>query len=197
MLALLRHPLVRYVLVATPAAVLVFLLLCDLHRGWSGTVVSRRPLVSETATTQTVLIVDNDGDGVEATWPLTATEGADLVIDPTGTPPLRLPEGAPRTFKPRGALWFTVTLDDGTERTVPTTNPRALSLAVLLWLVGLAVHNMLRSGSPFSWSPGDLDLPAPQPASGQPAPDPSPSAAPRSRKGPPPPKPRRGGGRRR
>jgi hypothetical protein len=101
-----------------------------------------------------------------------------------------------RTSKAPWSLWFTITPAEGDARAVPTYSARTISVAVLLWVLGLAIHNMLRSGSPFSWEPGELSLPETQTPAGQPAPTPG-SQRPRSRKGPPPPKRRRGGGRRR
>lgn len=185
------HPLLRYVLVATPLAVLVFLGASDIHRAWDGHVVSHRPVPEQGSATRTVLIVNEAREGTEATWPADAVEGLPLQVDPTGTPPLRTPEGAARTTKARWGLWFTVTPADGAARVVPTYSARSLSLAALLWMLGLAIHNMLRSGSPFAWEPRDLDLPELQDGTGQVTPT-APSRKPRSRKTAPPPKPRRG-----
>ncbi len=189
------HPLLRYVLVATPLAILAFLLLSDVHRAWDGHVVSIRPVPEGGSVTRTVLIVDDDRHGTEAVWPTEFVEGLPVQVDPTATPPLTIPDDAARTQKPRWSLWFTVQPNGGSARAIPTYSARTLSVALLLWMVGLAIHNMLRSGSPFSWVRGDLSLPASQPTTGQ-APAPSATKA-RSRKGPPPPRRRRGAGRRR
>jgi len=185
------HPLLRYVLIATPIAALVFLLASDVHRAWDGRVVSHRPVPEQGSAVRTVLIVDDDRNGTEAVWPEAAVEGLTLQVDPTGTPPLQVAENAARTTKTRWGLWFTVDPPDASPRVVPTYSARTLSLAALLWVLGLAVHNMLRSGSPFAWEARDLDLPPPQDASGQVTPT-GPSRKPRSRKTAPPPKPRRG-----
>lgn len=185
------HPLLRYVLIATPLAALVFLLASDIHRAWDGHVVSHRPIPEAGSDTRTVLIVDDARDGTEAIWPASAIEGLPMQVDPTGTPPLRLPEGAAATSKSRWSLFFTIRPAEGPARVIPTYSARTLSLAALLWVLGLAIHNMLRSGSPFAWEARDLDLPEAQGATGQVTP-PAPARKPRSRKTAPPPRPRRG-----
>lgn len=211
------HPLFRYTLIATPLAVLLFLLMSGIHQSWDGHVVSYRPFPEQGSATRQVLIVDDDFGGTEATWPVEAVTGLELQVDPTATPPLRIPDTAATTRKDFGSLWFTVTPpaepdpeeeagDEASsetsaappaERVLPTYSARTLSMAALMWLFGLAVHNMLRSGSPFSWERGDLSLPPLPGPTGQPATSGASQSQPRSRKGPPPPKPRRGGGRRR
>ncbi|MCA9570712.1 MAG: hypothetical protein KC656_22885, partial [Myxococcales bacterium] len=54
------HPLLRYVLVGTPLAVLVFLGLSNFFTQWDGHAVSRRPAPSDDPAVFTVLVVTDD-----------------------------------------------------------------------------------------------------------------------------------------
>lgn len=189
------HPLLRYALVGTPLALLVFLGLSDFATRWDGHVVSQRPAGAEDPAVLTVLVVDAEGEGTEVDWPAAVVRPLDLAIDPTGTPPNKIPETAATTSKDRFTFQFTVTPAEGEARVVPTTSARAVSLAVLAWVMGLALFNLMRSGSPWSWEARRLELPPPQPGSTQ---VPAAPTGPRiPQHGPPPPKRRRGGGRRR
>ena len=191
------HPIVRYVLIATPLCVLLFLALASFFTSWEGHVVSHRPAPSEDPAVYTVLIVTEDGDGLESDWPAELVRGLDLQIDPTGTPPNKIPEEAARTRKAPFALFFTVTPDGEESEIVSTSSARNLSVAIVAWFVGLFLFNMYRSGSPFSWEARERALPESQDANLQMHQDPNAQRRAASRKGPPPPRPRRGQGRRR
>lgn len=194
--------LLRYALVATPLAVLMFLALAGFFSSWDGHVVSHRPARVEDPAVFTVLIVTDDGDGTEHDWPADLVRTLDLDIDPTGTPPRTVPDDAAATSKSRFAMHFTLTPPDGPTRVQPTLQASALYIPVLAWLVGLFLHNMWLSGSPFSLErretvlpEGNLDPSRDRAGSGGSGSGGGPRT--RGRQGPPPPKPRRGRGRRR
>lgn len=194
------HPLLRYVLVATTLCAGVFLLSSAFFSSWNGVVISHRPPPADAnPSVLRVLIVDEGGAFTEQDWPREMVERLELNVDASGIPPTRLPEDAPRTNKGAFSLFFTVTPNEGGSEAVPTTSAQALSISALLWVLGLLVHNMIRSGSPFSWEPKGVTLPEAQPhgVTVPPPPGSTPATPRRSQPGPPPPKQRRGGGRRR
>jgi hypothetical protein len=191
------HPLARYFLVATPLAVLLFLALASFFTAWEGHAVSHRPPPTEDPAVYTVLIVTEGGDAMEVDWPADVVTDLPLDVEITGTPPPTIPDDAPATRKQRFALFFTVTPDEGESRVVPTTSPRAISGAIIAWVLGLALFNMWRSGSPFSWEVRARELPTPLDPDLQMHRDAAAERRSQSRKGPPPPHRRRGQGRRR
>jgi hypothetical protein len=193
------HPLLRYALLATPLAALVFLWSADFFTTWSGQVVSVRAATTVDAPVLRVLVVEEDRSYYEIDWPKAVVDPLDLDVDNTGVPRTKLPEDAPTTSKDRFSLSFTVTPNEGATKVVPTTSARALSLAFVTWLLGLFLHNMWLSGSPWSWERREFELPKNQEqgTSGQPQEDPQAAKRARSRKGPPPARKRRGAGRRR
>ncbi|MCB9682429.1 MAG: hypothetical protein H6733_13260 [Alphaproteobacteria bacterium] len=190
------HPLVRFVLVATPLGVLLFLVLAGFFTAWEGHAVSHRPAQVEDPAVYTVLIVTDDGRGLESDWPAKVVEPLGLSVDVTGVPPNKIPDTAAVTRKSRFATFFTVVPHDGESIAVSTLSARALSTAVMAYVLAFFLHNMWLSGSPFSWEIKERAVPD--------APTDSPEALTeaqrkraRSKQGPPPPRPRVGGGRRR
>jgi len=156
--------LLRYVLIATPLCVLIFLAISGFFSSWNGHVVSVRPTTSENPANYTVLIVDYSGEHSEVSWPANIVEPLNLPFNPTGIPPTSIDEGASKTRKISYTLSFTVQQaeknegkgegEDASEdaqvtQTGATTSPQTLAIALLIWLVGLGIHNMVLSGSPF------------------------------------------------
>lgn len=191
------HPLLRYMLIATPLAVLVFLWSANFFTSWTGHAVSFRPTQIEDAPVLKVMILDSDRNGFEVDWPSEVVDPLKLKTDRTGVPPNSAPEGAPETMKTPFSLTFSITPAEGEVQWVPTTSPRSLSVAALMWMAGLFLHNMWLSGSPFSWERRELELPETQKPTGATQPDAKAAARARSKQGPPPNKRRRGQGRRR
>jgi hypothetical protein len=191
------HPLLRYALVATPLCALLFLGASGFFTGWDGHVVGRRPTPSGDRAVDTVLLVTADGSDSEVDWPGDVVTKLDVPIETRRHGPARVPADAPATHKSRYGLHFTVTADDGAiVARLPVLRPA--SVAALAWLLGLAVTNLLRSGSPLSWEKRAIALPAPLPGDLQEtkdAPTRPPTKASKPRFGPPPRKPRRGVGR--
>lgn len=176
------------------ACVLVFLGASDFFTAWSGQAVSVRPPTSEDPAVYRVLVVDG-AKSLERTWPAEVVERLSLPVDATGVPPLTLPADRPRTSKLRFHLHFLVENPEGEGwLTVPTTSPRSLGLALVVFVLGLGVRNMMWSGSPVSIRQREAYLPPEQPPAGQPAGGaPSTSGrAGRPKKRPPPPRPKRG-----
>ncbi|MFT5459766.1 MAG: hypothetical protein ACI9K2_006281 [Myxococcota bacterium] len=185
--------LLRWLAVLIPLTVLVFLLASGFFVSWRGHAVSTRVPRTDDASSYTVLIVSDDGTHHERNWPAAVVEALNLPVDSLGVPPASIGENLPHTVKTRFQLQYHVALPDGTTRTVPTTTPQAVGVAVLFFLLGVFLRNMMHSGSPFSLEPKGVTLPKAQAPVGAPAPR-KPGAG--GRKGPPPPKPRRGAGRR-
>lgn len=184
-----------FVLAMVPVAVFVFLVSSDFFAGWDGHAVSVRPPRNpDEPVTYTVLIAQADADPIERLWPAARVEGLGLPTDPLAIPPTEIPEGRPATVKHRFSLHYRIQEPGGTWEVVPTTSPSALGLGLLALLLGIALRNMVVSGSPVSIEPRRALLPRAQAAPGQVAPPPR--AASRGQKGPPPSRPRRGRGRR-
>jgi hypothetical protein len=189
--------LTRYVLVATPVCLIVFLTLSLYFTTWHGSVISYRPVKAEAPVSLRVLIVTAERDTTEADWPAQLVTDLALPADNTGVPPVTLPTDMPSTVKERFSLSFTVEKQGEPTRVVSTLAPQPFYTAVLLWLIGLLVNNMRLSGTPWRFTPAEFSLPEPLPTgraddTGAP---PLP-ARPQSKKGPPPPRPRKGLGRR-
>jgi len=195
------NALVRFTLVATPLAGLLFLGQAGFSDAWSGKAISYKPSRAAEPAVLPVLLLGDDPEGTIVTWPAEVVRDLARPMEALQIPPRTAPEDAATAAKNRFDLHFTVTKADGESEVVPTTSARGLSMAVLAWVLALALHNMYLSGSPFSW-----EYRPPQP--GEPGPGGSGSdgsssgagngrsRASRSRKGPPPPKRRRGKGRR-
>lgn len=140
--------ILRYILVATPACVLVFLLTSAFFTQWSGKAISFRPSQAEEPTNFRVLILTDDNEPLEQVWPADLVRELDLKANPLALPPPEAPEDAPNTTKAPYTLSFAVTNDKKTT-VVPTNAANALGLSILLWILGLFGRNMLATGSPF------------------------------------------------
>jgi hypothetical protein len=175
-------------------SLLVFLVMADFFHAWDGRIASVRTGEAELPTAQ-VLIVEDDGDRTEQTWARKALDGIEVPIDRFALPPDPLPPGLARTVKERFALSFTVEPDGAGVRTVATTGPRPLALALLFLFIGTGIRNMIVAGSPFGLrrpeGPRPTVVAAPEKRSE------GPRRTGRSKQGPPPTKRRRGQGRRR
>ncbi|MEQ1500860.1 MAG: hypothetical protein ABMB14_01450 [Myxococcota bacterium] len=183
--------LIGFVLgIATPLAVLVLLWASDFFMGWDGHVVSVRAPRSPDASTRTALIVDGDR-AFERDWP--ASLSLDVPVDPMGIPPVHVADTAPETRKARFTLHFLLEAPTGFT-VVPTTSPRAVAVAFVVWLVAIAIRNMAVGGLPWAIVPRAGYLPTALPPSGQAAS--SGGTARRPKKGPPPGRPSVGRGRR-
>src|SRR5690606_15921571 len=97
-------------------------------------------------------------------------EGLGLPYDAAGVPPPQLDPGLPATRKPRFQLQFMVEQPDGEWRTVGTTSPRSLGLAIVVLVLGIGVRNMAYAGSPVSITPREVYLPPEQQQAGAPPP---------------------------
>lgn len=166
--------------------VVVFLGASDFFSAWSGQAVSVRPSASPAPEVYEVLIAGRQG-AQERTWPAEVVNGLALPFDALAVPPVPIPADRPHTSKMRFTLHFLVEGEDGFDQ-VATTSPRALAVAVVLFLLGVGVRNMMVSGSPLSIEPRGVLLPKAQAAPGAPA---SATRGP-PRKAPPPARRRRG-----
>ena len=191
------HPALRYALIATPLAALLFLALSGFFAAWDGHVVSQRPAGSEDPAVFTVLIVTDPSTYTEADWPAELVSDLNLRVDPTGTPPNEIPADAAYTSKSRFQLYYTLAPAEGDTQVIYTTNARGLSAALLAWIAGFFGFNMWRSGSPFSWEAREHVLPELLDNQAGPTQDPQVAARAAHKKTKPPPKRRRGQGRRR
>jgi hypothetical protein len=203
-----RRFLLHAALALLPAA-LLFLWTCDFFAAWDGRAVSLRP-TDGAPVSRTVLIVEappaagveaspaaggapSSGRSLERQWPSALVQELQLPVDALALAPDPIPPERPATHKRRFSLTYEVQALEG-WRTVPTTSPQALGLALLVWASLLALRNMAVGGAPWSVEPHDrYDIPV-QERAGQPV-------APTARRGgskpgPPPPRPVRGRGRR-
>lgn len=186
----LRRFLVHALLALLPAA-LLFLWTCDFASRWDGRAVSVRPVQGE-ALTRAVLIAEPDR-AIERQWPAALVQELSLPVDALALAPDPVPPERPATHKRRFTLQYEVNTPTG-WRTIATTSPQALGLALLVWLGLLAVRNMAIGGTPWSIEAHDRYAVPVQDRAGQPA-----ATGPRraaSKPGPPPPRPVRGRGRR-
>lgn len=184
-----------YVVVQTIAVVLVFLAVTSFFTQWDGQLAAVRPPAGPEPATYEVLIVEDDGTVLQRTFPAELVLGANLPISTTGLPPEVLPEDGVRTSKSRFTLNYLAQrpAQDASEsaawQSYPTTTPQSLGLAVMLWLLGLGIRNMVYSGTPWTIDRQRAFLPKQQTGSGQVAQS---SSVQRGRKGPPPGRARRG-----
>lgn len=182
-----------------PVAVGVFLVDCAFFTSWSGQAISIAPPPVEEPAAYVVRILETDGTVRVAAWDATLVKQLSLPIDPVEMAPLEVPETRPDTEKARFSLSYRVKIGEGTDAerwaTIPTTSPRSMAIAVLVYMVLIGVRNMIVSGSPIALerpkgaSSRTSGTDAPPPASGRPG-------SSRSRPGPPPPGRRKGRGRR-
>ena len=182
-----------FVAAMVPVTVLVFLYASDFLGSWDGRVVSLRPPERDNPASYQVLIVEPDGTRLERAWRADLVRTLGLPADPLAIPPDTIPKERPSTRKSAYSLYFELQeQNDGAWTVVPTTSPSSFGVAMLVFLAGIAVRNMIVAGSPFSIEPQGLTLPKAQAPSGQIARN----RGSRPRKGPPPPRPRKGSGRR-
>ncbi len=183
-----------------PVAMLVFLWDCSFFVAWNGQAVSVAPTRSEAPASYVVRIREGEGRDVRTVnWDAAVVQQLSLPVDSVEMAPILLPETAPETEKGRFSLSYRVQLGQGTEQArwidVPTTSPRSVGIAALVFLLLVAVRNMVVSGSPVALVPvkAKNSTAAPPNSSGNPSPPPKAGG---SRKGPPPGKRRKGRGRR-
>jgi hypothetical protein len=185
-----RRFLVHAALALLPAA-LLFLWSCDLFTAWDGRAVSLRP-TDGAPLTRTVLIAE-PGRAIERQWPSALVQELQLPVDALALPPDPIPPERPATHKKRWTLSYEVQAPEG-WRTVPTTSPQALGVALLVWLGLVALRNMAVGGAPWSVEPHERYTVPVQDRAGQ-AVTSGPRRSP-TKPGPPPPRPVRGRGRR-
>lgn len=178
----------------------LLLLLSGFFTSWNGRVVSVRDLDPEKPVAE-VLLVTSDGARFERVWPREAIAGLDLDVQKRGLLPMELPDDLARSRKEPFSLTFTIQPEGGGTRTVATTGPRPLAMALLVFFVGIGIRNMVVAGNPLSLAGPDGRVtnhtaapPEPPAASSEGG---GGKRAKRAKKGPPPGKRRRGGGRRR
>lgn len=182
-----------FVAALIPVTILAFLAASDFFGAWNGRAVSVRPQQEEGAPSHyQVLIVNNDDTTVERTWPAARVDPLKLPVDPFAITPDTIPAERPRTTKSSYTLHYLLEKPNGEWETVPTTSPASLGVGFLVFVLGIAVRNMIVAGSPFSLQPRGLTLPKAQAPSGQVAT----RGGNRPKKGPPPGRRRKGVGRR-
>ena len=168
-----------------PVCALAFLLASQFFVAWEGRVTGVAPIGTGEPTSYRVVVANDDHTYEVRTWKADTVAQLEVPIDPLLVPPSVVADTFPFTRKGRFQLHFLVGAKDGSNLVVPTTSPQALGVAVLLWLLALAIRNGYVSGNPIDIRPRDTELPAPLPASGQVAPA---AAGQKSRFQPPPPK---------
>lgn len=181
-----------FVVALIPVTVLAFLIASDFFVSWNGTAVSVLPSEEVNPERYQVLIVESDRSTLRQVWSAALVEPLGLPVDPYGIPPDDIPDDRPRTTKSAYALHFLLQQANGEWQTVPTTSPASLGVGFLVFVLGIALRNMIVAGSPFSLEPRGLTLPKAQTPTGQVAS----RGASRPKKGPPPSRRRKGAGRR-
>lgn len=170
----------------------MFLVISQFFTSWDGRVVSVAPPPVEDPAVLTVRIVDADRAVTLQDWPAEVVRTLEVPYDRVAVPPPTIPETRPTTRKAAFALAFTVEVPtaDGAPRVLelPTTSPRAVGIAALVFLALIAVRNMLWAGSPLALERRSVYLPPAQAQAGVPVkgPDGPPQAKRRGHKGPPP-----------
>ena len=133
--------LLLWVATLVPLTLGVFLFSSGFFLEWRGVLTSTRPARAEDPATYTVLIVDNDGSETERELPAALVESLDLPVNSFGIAPPTLDPELPRTVKSRFQLQYNVTLADGSTRSIPTTTPESVGVAMLFFLLGLFGQN--------------------------------------------------------
>ena len=174
-----------------PVAVLVFLATSQFFVGWQGQVVSVAPPPVQQPDVLTVRIVSADRQVVERSWSAELVRRLEVPFDAVAVPPPTIPAERPATHKAPLSLSFQVTIgagEEATELSVPTTSPKALGLAALVFFGLVALRNMMWSGSPVSLARRGVYLPPNQAQAGVPVRGQGPGKQPkvRGKKGPPP-----------
>ena len=159
--------------------------------GWNGHAVSVRPTKNDKPSVDQVLIVNDDNSRTEQTLEADAIDGLMLPFDALALPPTDVSE-RPLTRKFPYTLQYEIKkptgeVVEGEENPVlswhvyPTTSPRAVAMAVLLWIVAFGLRNMIVAGSPIHVAPREREPVKLQQRAGSVA-----SPVSRSKKGPPP-----------
>jgi hypothetical protein len=185
----------------TPISALVFLVASAFFTAWDGRAISVRPTEADKPAVYQVLIVNEDNSRTEQMLDAAAIDGLTLPIDDLALPPGDISD-RPLTRKFRYTLQYEIRkptgeVTEGEENPVlewhifPTTSPRAVAMAVLLWVLALGLRNMIVGGSPIQFESREREAVKLQQKSGSVTPQVS-----RSKKGPPPGKRRKGGRRR-
>jgi len=175
----------RYAAIATPIAVLAFLILTSFFTSWSGAVVSQRPTQVEDPRTFRVLIVSDARDEMEVDWEADLVRSLELPVNAFGVPPAIIPEDVATTRKMGFSFAWTLTQGEDV-RVFSTVTGRSVGVPLVLWVFGLFIYNYATQPR----KPGERSPSRGASQSGQPP-------ARRPQKGPPPGKRRRGQGRRR
>jgi hypothetical protein len=187
------HPLpslALYTAIAGPLAVLVLLVWSGFFWGADGWIAAHRVFVDDNPMTA-VVVEDSEGAAWDLLLPTPVVKRLAVPELRSGFLTPRKPKLFPTLHKDRFSLELTLVHADGVVEIVPTTSPYGLAAAVLLFVVGFFVRNMLVSGSPLYMSRRPM-APVAQATAGQPAA----RRKERGTKGPPP-KGRRKGQRRR
>jgi len=184
-----------------PVVLLVFLWDCSFFVAWRGQAVSVAPTRGEDPASYVVRIHEGQDDRAVRTvrWDAAVVKQLSLPVDPVEMAPLTIPDDAPTTTKQRFGLTYRVRTGEGTEQAqwleVPTTSPRSLGIAGLVFLLLAALRNMMVAGSPIALEPLQTRNATAAPSTPS-KPSRGGSKGSRSKKGPPPGRSRRGRGRR-
>ncbi len=163
--------LLLYLVAQTAVVALIFLFVSSFFTAWDGAVVSvRQPRTPDPAVYK-VLIMNTDGTSLERTWSAAIVTPLALPVDSLALAPSTFPEDAAKTRKARFQMNFLLQIPgaegaDPTWTSFPTMSPQALGIALLAWLVGLGLRNMLYAGSPIALERSKVFLPKAQSASG-------------------------------
>lgn len=182
-----------FVAALIPVTIVAFLVASDFFGAWNGHAVSVLPPGEDSPPSNyQVLIVNTDRSTLTRTWSADRVEPLGLPVDAYQITPDVIPEERPRTTKSLYALHYLIEGPNQEWVTVPTTSPASLGVGFLVFVIGIALRNMIVAGSPFSLEPQGLTLPKAQAPSGQVAT----RGGNRPKKGPPPGRRRKGAGRR-
>lgn len=170
----------------------MFLYVAGFFDSWDGKAVGVLAPRTEEPKVYEVVVAQGDGDVIERPIPSYAVLAMQLPVLAYGVPPDPIPDDALRTRKARFQLSYMVqTRAEGattdTWVRLPTTTPQAVGLAVIIWIIALAIRNMAYAGSPFWLERQRAFLPKAQTQAGSVA-----ETRSRGRKGAPPPRPQRG-----
>lgn len=196
--------LLRFVaLIATPIALLIFLITGDFFASWDGQVASFKPSRVEDPAVFQVLIVEEDGTAVEKAWPAPLVRELDVTPNALAIVPKSIPEDAPTTAKLGFSFNYKVTIPAKAEgekdkSSLHTTiSQYSVGVSVIALLLMVALRNMIVAGSPFALERapettggGSSSTSGGSGSQGRPQ-------RTRGRKGPPPSRRRKGQGRRR
>ena len=184
--------LLLYLIIQTVVVVGVFLQVAGFFDSWNGQLVGvLQPPVANPAVYE-VVIVGDDNTHVE-NMPRDVVLGMGLPVLAPGMVPEPADQALLKSTKSRYTFHYLVQkpaeegADIGAFESHPTTTPQAVGLAVIVWILALAVRNMAYAGSPFWIEREELFLPKAQVQAGSVS-----QSKDRSRKSAPPPRSRRG-----